>query len=90
MGTVSLRLHRLTVDCAAVTQNILLAAEYFGVGAVWTTTHPHAETVKKVREILNLPDNITPLNVVVMGYPNSPKAVKDKWNPNKIHKNRFK
>ncbi len=77
------------VDCAAVSQNILLAVEYFGVGAVWTTTHPHAEPVKKVREILNLPNNITPLNVISMGYPDSPKAVKDKWNPKKVHTNEW-
>ncbi len=73
------------VDAAAVTQNILLAAEYFGVGAVWTTTHPHQEPIKNVRKLLNIPENITPLCIISMGYPDAEKRVKDKWKPEKVH-----
>ncbi len=73
------------VDAAAVTQNILLAAEYFGVGAVWTTTHPHQHAIEDVRKLLNIPQDVTPLCIVSMGYPDKPKAVKNKWRPEKVH-----
>ncbi len=73
------------VDAAAVTQNILLASEYFGVGAVWTTTHPHQHAIEDVRALLGIPDYITPLCIVSMGYPDSEKVVKDKWKPSKVH-----
>ncbi len=73
------------VDAAAVTQNILLAAEYFGVGAVWTTTHPHQHAIEGVRELLQIPEYITPLCIISMGYPDKPKVVKDKWKPEKVH-----
>ena len=32
------------VDCSAVAENILLAAQALGLGAVWTATYPYADT----------------------------------------------
>ncbi len=58
-----------TVDCAATTENILLAANSLGLGAVWTAVHPMEPLVRAVREILALPKDVIPLNVVPVGVP---------------------
>ena len=72
-------------DCCAATENILLAAHGLGLGAVWCGVYPVEERVKSVSEVLGLPENILPLNVITMGYPDENPDVKDKWNPAKIH-----
>ena len=39
-----------TQDCSAATENLLLAAEALGLGAVWTAAHPYADRVNPIRE----------------------------------------
>jgi nitroreductase len=52
-------------DTAASVQNLLLAAHDFGLGTCWVG----AFNDEKVREILNLPDNLMPVALVPVGYP---------------------
>ena len=73
------------VDCAAATENILLAAEALGLGAVWTATHPHEDRMQSTRTILNIPSNILPLNVIAIGFPKAQEQPKDKFKVEKIH-----
>jgi nitroreductase len=56
-------------DCAAATQNLLLAAHALGLGAVWVGTYPREDRVEGLRRILGLPDNLVPFSVVPIGYP---------------------
>lgn len=74
-------------DCAAATQNILLAAEATGLGAVWTAAYPYQERISPVRNTLGLPKNIIPLNVIPIGYPTGEDKPKDKWKPGNLHWN---
>mgnify|MGYP003450518291 CR=1 FL=1 len=76
-------------DCSAASMNILLAAHGLGLGAVWTGVFPGEERIAAVREILAIPDGYAPLNVIPIGYPAEDPAVKDKWNPAKIHADRW-
>ena len=76
-------------DCSAATENILLAAHALGLGAVWTGCYPIEERVANVSQILCLPENIIPLSVIVMGYPNEAPAPKDKWKPENVSYNQF-
>jgi len=76
-------------DCSAVTENILLAVESLGLGAVWTATYPYEERMEPVRRILNLPANLVPLNVIPLGYPEGEHKPKDKWDENKFRFNQF-
>ena len=76
-------------DCSAATENILLAAHALGLGAVWTGCYPIEERVANVSQILGLPENIIPLSVIVMGYPNEAPAPKDKWKPENVSYNQF-
>ncbi|MBK3517342.1 flavin reductase [Carboxylicivirga marina] len=72
-------------DCSAASQNILLAAESMGLGAVWTGVHPIKEREEVVRRVLNAPENVIPLNVIVVGYPTGEDKPKDKWVESNVH-----
>jgi nitroreductase len=72
------------VDCAAATQNILLAAEAMGFGAVWTAVYPYDERISVAQESLNLPKNIVPLSIVPVGYPTGVEKPRSKWDENKV------
>lgn len=77
------------MDCSAATENILLAAESMGLGAVWTAVYPAEERVAAVRKILEIPDNVIPLNLIPIGVPAGKEKPKDKFNPDKIHLNQW-
>jgi len=72
-------------DCSAATQNVLLAAESMGLGAVWTGVHPIEEREEVVRQLINAPSHITPLNVIVVGYPTGEDKPKNKWSEADLH-----
>lgn len=72
-------------DCSAATQNILLAAEALGLGAVWTAAYPAKDRMDIVSGILELPEHIIPLNVLPIGYPTTNTAPLDKWNEQNLH-----
>jgi len=71
-------------DCSAATQNILLAAESIGLGAVWTAAFPYDDRTKVVIETLSLPAKHVPLNVIPIGYPTGEDQPKDKWKPENV------
>lgn len=73
------------LDCSAAAQNILLAAESIGLGAVWTAVYPYPDRIRIVREELRLPDHVMPLNVIPIGYPQGKESPKNKYNPQQIH-----
>lgn len=73
-------------DCAAATQNALLAAHAQGLGAVWLGVHPRADRVKGVQKVLGLPKGIMPLSIVAIGHPGeTPKPVK-RYDKRKVHR----
>lgn len=76
-------------DASAATENLLLAAQGLGLGAVWSGVYPMEERVKEVQKILLLPKDIIPLNVIPIGYPAENPLPKDKWKPENIHYNRW-
>lgn len=78
------------LDCSAVTQNILLAAEALGLGAVWTATYPYADRMKVVADVLDMPSYVKSLCVIPVGYPLGEQAAKNKWDEARIHYNGWK
>lgn len=76
-------------DASAATENLLIAATAQGLGAVWTGIYPSAERTALVREILGLPEHIIPLNIIPIGYPAGEVTPKDKWDPSRIHYDRW-
>lgn len=77
------------LDCSAVAENILLAAESLGLGAVWTAAYPYADRINIVRKYTDIPENIIPLCVIPIGYPNGIQSPKDKFDEKKIHYEKF-
>ena len=71
-------------DCAAATQNLLLAAHARGLGAVWCGCYPREERVAAIRKVLDLPEHIVPLALVVIGYPGEQKGRQDRYDPAKV------
>lgn len=74
-------------DCAAATQNILLAAESLNPGAVWTAAYPYRDRMQTVINNINMPAQILPLAVIPMGYPEGKNNIKNKFDKQKIHRN---
>jgi nitroreductase len=72
-------------DCSAASENILLAAESLGLGAVWSGMYPLQERMDHVRAVLGLPDTIIPLNVIAIGYPAGVEKPQDKFDSKNIH-----
>ena len=76
-------------DVSAATENLLLAAHAQGLGAVWTSVYPVMERVAEVANVLNCPENIIPLAVVRIGYPDESPEPKDKFKQENISYNKF-
>lgn len=77
------------IDCAAVTQNILLAAESMGLGAVWTAGYPYEDRISAITTALGIPQPWIPLSLIPIGYPAGDHQPKDKWDPAKVHYNKW-
>ena len=75
-------------DASAATENLLLAAEALGLGAVWTAASD-PERSAAVKSVIPMPATVMPLCVVPIGFPAGAEQPKDKWNPAKIHHNRW-
>ena len=72
-------------DCAAATQNLLLAVEALGLGAVWTGVYPNQDLYPKLHNYLNLPSTVQPFCCIPVGHPAGNEQPKDKWKPENIH-----
>ncbi len=72
-------------DCSAATQNILLAAVGLGLGTVWLGVHPVHVFEKRISAILELPEHVTPLNVIYVGYPAEIKPARTQYDPGRVH-----
>jgi nitroreductase len=72
-------------DCAAATENLLLAAEALGLGAVWTACYPMPDRMDPTIAALGLPDNVKPFAIVPVGFPAGDDQPKDKWKPENVH-----
>jgi len=73
------------IDCSLAGENILLAAESLGLGALWTASYPDPARMSTVREILNIPEDIIPLCVIPIGKPTGEDKPKDKFDEKNIH-----
>ncbi len=77
------------MDCSAASENILLAAESMGLGAVWTAIYPEDGRAETVRKILGLPGHVVPLNLIPVDIPQGAEKPKNKYSPAQIHWNKW-
>jgi nitroreductase len=76
-------------DCSAATENILVAAKAIGLGAVWLGVYPFEPLVKNVKTLLKVPENVTPLCIISVGYPIEEKPPANRYNPERIHQGKW-
>lgn len=87
--TAETRKGRWPLDCAAATENMLIAANALGLGAVWVGIYPVEERIRGMRELLGIPEHIVPLSMVSLGYPGEKKKPPSRYNPQLIHYDRW-
>ncbi len=90
-GDLERQLHKgyWVLDCAAATENILIAAQSLDLGAVWLGIYPRDGRVTKMKELLNIPENVMPLSMISVGHPADKKKPSDRYDPSRIHRNRW-
>lgn len=72
-------------DCAAATENILLAARGLELGSVWCGVHPVKEREEHCRAVLGLPQEIIPFALICIGHPAQKFSELDRYNPERVH-----
>jgi nitroreductase len=75
----------LVEDCSAAIQNMLLAAHGIGLGSVWCGLYPVPQLTSEMRKILNLPENIVPIGMVVLGHGDEHREPSSRYDDAKIH-----
>jgi nitroreductase len=76
-------------DCSAATENLLLAAEALGLGAVWTGVYPNMQLAEPLSEFLGLPETVQPLCAIPIGHHDGTAKPRDKWKPENVHYGRW-
>jgi nitroreductase len=79
----------LAQDLAASVQNILLAVRALDLGAVWVGVYPNETITEKVKNLLNLPEQITPFNIIPIGYTDVKQDFIDRYKKNRVHYNQW-
>lgn len=77
----------LAIDCAAAIQNILLTAHDLDLGAVWLGVYHRSERMRGLSELVGLPDNVIPVSLVVVGYPDENIEKPERFKKERIHYN---
>ena len=90
-GDLDLEKHKgmWSQDCSAATQNILIAVNALGLGAVWLGVYPREERVNSLRKLLSIPDNIVPFSLISIGYPAEKKKPSDRYSESRVHLNKW-
>lgn len=76
-------------DCSAAIENLLIAANSLGLGAVWLGFYPREDRVAAVRALFDLPEHIVPMSVISIGWPAEHPAPADRFDPARIHYDRW-
>ena len=76
-------------NCSAAIQNILIAAHGLGIGSCWIAIHGMDEIVKNVSEQFKLPENVVPISLITLGYPDETVTAEDRFNKEKVHYNKW-
>jgi nitroreductase len=75
------------VDCAAATQNMLLAAHALGLGAVWCGVYPREDRMAGLKQLVGLPEHVMAHSLVVVGHAAEQPPTQDRYRPQRVHRN---
>jgi nitroreductase len=76
-------------DCSAATENLLIAAQAEGLGAVWLGVYPREDRIRGLRELLGIPDHVFPFALIPIGFPGEQKPPSNRYNEERIHYDRW-
>lgn len=76
-------------DCAAATENMLVAIQGLGLGAVWLGVYPREARVAGIRQILGMPDHLVPFALLPIGYPAESLPEADRYDESRVHHDRW-
>ena len=77
----------IALNCAAASQNILLAAHDLGLGAVWLGVYPRKERMEPLGKLVELPKNIIPITLIALGYSDEKNTPQERFKEERIHYN---
>jgi len=76
-------------DCAAATENLLLAAHALGLGGVWTGVYPNEARMEGFRKLFDIPSHIAPVSFAVIGYPKEKGAPEPRYDEERVHREKW-
>ena len=79
----------LLQNCSAAIQNILLSAYGFGIGSCWIAIHGMDDVYANIKKQFNLPENIVPVALISLGYPDEEVTAENRFKQDKIHFNKW-
>lgn len=72
-------------DCSAATENILIAAAGMDLGTVWIGSYPKNDVMDIERKTLGIPENVTPLSLIYVGYPAEEPFPRTQYDEARVH-----
>lgn len=79
----------LIQDCVAAVENILLAANLLGLGAVWLGVLPNEDRVTGIRSRFGVPADILPIAAISVGHPAEHPAPRTRFSADRVHHERW-
>ena len=79
------------IDGAIAAQNICLAAQELGLGAVWLGTWPQMDRVEAQQKLFGLPETIVPHSIIALGYPEADLTAprESRYEDDRVHFNQW-
>jgi len=75
----------IAINCAALTQNILLAAHASDLAGVWLGVYARKDREDGIRNLFKLPEHIIPVSIAAIGEADETPAAKTIYDGDKIH-----
>ncbi|MBR3250228.1 MAG: nitroreductase family protein [Erysipelotrichaceae bacterium] len=73
------------IDLSIAMENLWLETADQGLGGVWLGIAPNEERMKKVEEVLNVPDHLRAFAIFPFGYPAQHRKQEDRFDEKRIH-----
>ena len=73
-------------DCSCAAQNMYLAAHDLGLGTVWIALWSVPPRIQGIRDIIKVPENITPFAIFPVGVPDEKPEEEYRYDESRVHR----
>lgn len=77
------------INCSCASQNIILTAQAMGYGTAWTSLYPDETNMNTVREILQIPKHVIPLNILPLVESGFSEKARSKYDAGSIFREKW-